>query len=193
MNPYQRFSSRLVWLMSALAAALLCAALRRWQLASAFEEGTGLPIPWAQSSVILACVLVIAAAWFTLLALGQPVSRRPWTEGQAHRWDLVFLDAGDPVYPILVVLAAFLALAAAPVLLFMALDQWGAYQTAVQAKLTPPSSNGVLAAATAVGALLAFLGLLQMGRDGLHAGRRGKGGFSATLPGIAGKSEAKRS
>ena len=182
----KRFSSRLVWLLSTLAAALVCAALRRWQLDSAFEAGAGLPIPGAQSSVILACVLVMAAAWFVLLALGQPVSKRPWTEGQAHRWDLVFLDAGDPVYPILVVLAAFLALAAAPVLLPMALNQWSAYQAAVQSGLTPPSSNGVLAAATALGALLAFLGLLQMGRDGLHPGRRGKGGFSAALPGIAG-------
>ena len=182
----KRFSSRLVWLLSTLAAALVCAALRRWQLDSAFEAGAGLPIPGAQSSVILACVLVMAAAWFVLLALGQPVSKRPWTEGQAHRWDLVFLDAGDPVYPILVVLAAFLALAAAPVLLPMALNQWSAYQAAVQSGLTPPSSNGVLAAATALGALLAFLGLLQQGRDGLHPGRRGKGGFSAALPGIAG-------
>ena len=182
----KRLSGRYSWLLFALAAAFVCAALRRWQLASAFEEDTGLPIPWAQSSVILACVLLMAAAWFLILAVHQPLSNRPWTPSQAHRWDLIFLDAGDPVYPILVVLAAFLALAAAPVLLFMALDQWGAYQAAVQAGLTPPSSNGMLAAATAVGSLLAFLGLLQMGRDGLHPGRRGKGGFSAALPGIAG-------
>ncbi len=178
--------SRVVWLLYAMAAAFVCAALRRWQLGTAFEEDTGLAIPWAQSSVILACVLVMAAAWFAILALSQPVAKRPWTEGQDHRWDLAFLDAGDPVYPVLVVLAAFLALAAAPVLLPMGLEQWNTYQAAVKAQIAPPSNNGMLSIATAAGALLAFLGLLQMGRDGLRPGRRGKGGFSAALPGMAG-------
>ena len=192
MNPINKsLSGRMPWLLFALASALVSAALRRWQLSSAFEGEAGLPIPGAQASVILTCVLVMAAAWFLILAVHQPLSKRPVAPGQAHRWDLVFLDAGDPVYPILVVLSAFLALAAAPILLKTGIDQWSLYQEALDARaqnpsVQLPSNNGALTIATAVGALLSFLGLLQMGRDGLHAGRRGKGGFSATLPGIAG-------
>lgn len=187
MNPtHKSISGRLPWMVCALAAAFTAGALRKWQLATAFEEGTGLTIPGAQASVILTCVLVMAAAWFTILALYQPMSKRPVAVGQAHRWDMVFLDAGDPVYPILVVLAGFLALAAFPVMLKTGIGQWMAYREAVAAKVQVPSSNGMLMIATAVGALLSFLGLLQMGRDGLHPGRRGKGGFSAALPGVAG-------
>lgn len=180
------FSGRGPWLACVVAEGALAAVLRKWQLGSAFEEETGLAIPMAPASITLACLLVIAAAWFVILATYQPVSKRPWSVGQAHRWDLVFLDAGDPVYPILVVTAAFLAVAAVPVLLKTGVDQWQAYREAVAADLQPPSSNGMLTLATAVGALLSFLGLLQMGRDGLHAGRRGKGGFAAALPGVAG-------
>ena len=187
MNPMKKsVSGRAPWLACALAAGALAAALRKWQLGSAFEEGTGLPIPMAPASVTLACLLVMAAAWFLILATYQPVSKRPWSVGQAHRWDLVFLDAGDPVYPVLVVAAAFVAVASVPILLKTGIGQWQAYRQAVAADLQRPSNNGVLTLATAVGALMSFLGLLQMGRDGLHAGRRGKGGFAAALPGVAG-------
>ena len=165
-------SGRRPWLASTLAVALAAAALRRWQLSTAFDW-LGLAIPGAQSSVILVCLLLMAGAWFVILAVYQPVSKRPWSAGQAHRWDLVFLDSGDLVYPVLVVAAAFLAAASIPMLLPMGLDQWQTYQAAVKAHLQPPSNNGVLTLATAVGALLAFLGLLQMGRDGLQPGRRG--------------------
>ena len=192
MNPtHKSISGRLPWLVCALGSAFATGALRKWQLATAFEPDTGLTIPGAQASVILTCVLVMTAAWFTILSLYQPLSKRPVAVGQAHRWDLVFLDAGDPVYPILAVLAAFLALAAFPVMLKAGVGQWMDYREAAAAKaqnpnVQLPSSNGVLLLATAVGALLSFLGLLQMGRDGLHPGRRGKGGFSAALPGVAG-------
>ena len=186
-----RFSGRAYWMLFAAAAAFVSAALRRWQLGSAFEADTGLAIPGAQASVMLTCVLVMSAAWFAILAVGQPLARGPADPGQNHRWDLVFLDAGDLVYPILVVLAAFLALAAAPFLLGTGLGQWQGYQEAKAAlaqgfDVQLPTNNGMLAIATAAGALLSFLGLLQMGRDGLRPGRRGRGGFSAVLPGIAG-------
>ncbi len=188
MDPTNKsISGRMPWLICTLAAAFITAALRRWQLGTAFEGPAGLAIPGAQASVVLVCTMVMAGAWFLILAMYQPISKRPWTAGQAHRWDLVFLDAGDPVYPILVVAAAFLALASVPVLFPMGLEQWQAYRFAVEAELqTIPSNNGMLTIATAAGGLLAFLGLLQMGRDGLHPGRRSKGGFSAALPGVAG-------
>ena len=172
-------SGRLYWSACVLASALVCAALRKWQLESAFEEGTGLAVPGAQASVILTCVLVMAAAWFTILALYTPLPRR--------RWALVFLDTEDRLYPILMISAAFLALAAAPVLLKTGIGQWRLYQDAVsRGDLQPPSNNGVLTMAAAAGSLLSFLGLFQMGWDALRPGRRGKGGFSAALPGAAG-------
>ena len=180
-------SERTRWLVCALAAALAAAALRRWQLASAFEPPRGLSVPGAQASVILVCVLLMAAAWLAILAL----SGYSRAEGQGCRWDLVFLGTGDWVYPALAVLAALLALAAAPCLLWMGWGQWEAYQQAkamlaqgIEVQL--PSNNGMLAMATAAGALASFLGLLQLGRDGLRPGKRGKGGFSAALPGVAG-------
>ncbi len=187
MNPMKHsVSGRLPWLACTAALALVCAALRKWQLGSAFDEGTGLPAPGAQASVILVCVIVMAGAWFVLLSMYQPMTRRPWSPGQAHRWDLVFLDAGDPVYPVLVVAAAALALAAVPVLFIVGVGQFQRYQELLDAGLQTPSNNGMLTLATAAGAFLAALGLLQMGRDGLRPGRRGKGGFSAALPGVAG-------
>ena len=191
MGPNDKnMSGRLPWLLWPLAAAALCAALRKWQMATAFEEGTGLPIPGAPASVILTCVLVMAAAWSTILSMYGSSAQRTAAERE-RRWDLVFLDTGDRAFPALAILGAFLALAAAPVLLKGGFDLWQAYQEAVDAKrlndsVQLPSNNGMLTIATAVGALLSFLGLLQMGRDGLHAGRRGKGGFSAALPGVAG-------
>ncbi len=181
----QKFGGR-SWLICALAAGLCAAALRKWQLASAFEAGTGLSVPWAPASVILTCVLVMSGAWFIILAMYQPLSRRPNTAGGAQRWDLAFLDAGDAVYPVLVVASSFLAVAASVALFPLGLRQWQEYQTAVAAELQPPSTNGVLTIATAAGALAAFLGLLQMGRDGLRPGRRGRGGYAAALPGVAG-------
>lgn len=180
-------SERTRWLMCAGVPALAAAALRRWQLAFAFEPPLGLSVPGAQASVILVCVLLMAAAALAILAM----SRYSGPEEECCRWDLVFLGTGDWAYPILEVLAAFLALAAAPFLLKTGWDQWQAYQIA-QAKLAQgidvqvPSNNGMLAIATAAGAAASFLGLLQLGRDGLRPGKRGKGGFSAALPGVAG-------
>ena len=85
-----------------------------------------------------------------------------------------------------VALLVLLALLAVPVLFVVGVGQFQLYQAALDAGVQPPSNNGMLTLATAAGSLLASLGLLQMGRDGLRPGRRGKGGFSAALPGIAG-------
>lgn len=174
-------SGRTPWLISVGAAALAAALLRLWQLASAFEPDTGLATPGAQASVILVCLLVMAGAWLILLAMG-----RAGEADRARRWDMVFLYGEDPVFPVLAVGAAVLAALAVPVLFVVGVDQFQLYQSARDAGLQPPSNNGMLTLATAAGALLAALGLLQMGRDGLRPGRRGRGGFSAALPGVAG-------
>ena len=170
----------MLWLACTAAAALAAAALRRWQLHTAFEEYTGLAIPWAQASVILTCVLMIAGAWFAILVLSGPAL------SQQIRWDRVFLHVGGPVYPVLEIAAAFFAIAAAPVLFIVGVGQFQLYQEMLANHLQPPTDNGLLTLATAGGAFLAALGLLQTGRDGLRPGRRGRGGFSAALPGIAG-------
>lgn len=177
-------SGRAPWLVCTVAAALLAAVLRLWQLATAFEGPLRLAIPRAQASVILVCMLVIAGACLMLLAAYQPLAKRPWAKGQAHRWDFAFLDPVDKTYPVLLVAAGFLALAAVPDLFKRGLDQWLAYRASLYTS-SPLTNNGVLMLGTALTALLAFCGLLQMGRESFRPGRRGKGGFSAALPGVA--------
>ena len=179
-------SGRTIWLACTAAAALVAAALRRGQLGSAFEEGTGPAIPGAPASVILLCVIALAGAWMVLLVMHQAPSRRLRDAGQECRWDMVFLNTGSPVYPVLEIAAALMALVSIPVLFIVGVEQWKLYQEMVAAELQPPSNNGLLTLATAAGAFLAALGLLQMGRDGLRPGRRGRGGFAAALPGAAG-------
>ena len=180
MNPMtDNINRRLKWLGLPLGAALVCALLRRWQLGTAFEEETGLAIRNAPASVVLACLLVMSAAWLMIQAAHE-------TANPKGQWDLVFLDTGEMVYPGLLIVSALMALAAVPFLLRSGMQQWQDYRAAAAADLQLPSDNGVLTIATAIGSLLSFVGLLQIGRDGLHAGRRGKGGFSAALPGVAG-------
>ena len=179
-------SGRGPWLVCTAGGAVLAAAARWWQLSSAFEGALRLPIPWAPASIVLICVLAISGAVLLLLSAYQPALKRPLAPGQAHRWDLAFLDPSDKVYPTLAVTAAFLSLACVPAMFSAGLDMWRIYRAMRAAYADPPTNNGVLLIATAVAALVAFFGLLQLGRDGLRPGRRGQGGFSAALPGLAG-------
>ena len=175
-----RTSRRTLWLVCTAAVALAAAALRRWQLRSAFEKDTGLAIPGAQASVVLVCVLVMAGAVFAMIALvGRPLPKEV-------RWDQVFLSSGDRVFPVLELAAAFFAAAAVPVLFVVGVSQFQLYQNALTNHVQPPTDNGLLTLFTAGGAFLAALGLLQTGRDSLNPGQRGRGGFSAALPGVAG-------
>ena len=176
---------RVLWLACTAAAALAAAALRHWQLRSAFEEYTGLAIPGAQASVVLVCTLVIAGAWFVVLSMTRQ------TLPTQVRWDQVFLSPEDRLYPMLEIAAAFFAVAAAPVLFIVGVDQFQVYQEMRAAHLQNPAvqiptDNGLLTLATAGGAFVAAVGLLQTGRDSLNPGRRGRGGFSTVFPGVAG-------
>lgn len=181
-------SGRWPWLACALGAAALSAVLRLWQLASAFEgeAPVRLPIPFAPASVILVCVLVIGGALLLLLSAYQPALKRPWAPGQAHRWDRAFLAPEDKVYPVLVVAAAFLALGCAPAMAGSGLRLWRDYRAARAVGADLPTNNGVLLLATAVAAVFAFFGLLQLARNGVRPGKRSRDGFSAALPGLAG-------
>lgn len=180
-----RSPRRLSWLACALGGAVLAALLRLVQRATAFEGPLGLAIPLAPASVILVCLLAITGAALMILAATQPINKRPWAKGQAHRWDLAFLDREDRVYPVLLIAAAFLALAAAPVLFVRGAGQLKLYLD-MAGHSDRPSDNGFLALLAAAAALLAFLGLQQMARESFSPGRRGHGGFSAALPAVTG-------
>ncbi len=176
---------RILWLVCTAALALAAAALRLFQRATAFEEPLGLAIPHAPASVILICVLVIACAVLAMLAAAQPVRTRAPARGQARRWDLTFWDQNDKVYPVLLIAAAFLALAAAPILFARGFRQMQMYLT-MQGLHDRPTDNGLLMLITAAGALLAFIGLALAGRESLRPAKRGGGSFSIALPALTG-------
>lgn len=182
----KHLSGRMPWLAGTAIAALAAAGLRCWQLHSAFEPDTGFIIPGSQASVILVCAAVMAAAWFVILSIYQPVCPKPPEGEEDHRWDVIFLDAGDRVYPMLEVAAAFLAILAVPVLFVVGMGQFRLYQDLLAAQLQIPSNNGLLTLAAAAGAFLAAIGLLQTAREGLRPGRPDKARLAAALPGVAG-------
>ena len=137
----KHLSGRMPWLAGTAIAALAAAALRCWQLHSAFEPDTGFIIPGSQASVILVCAAVMAAAWFVILSIYQPVCPKPPEGEEDHRWDVIFLDAGDRVYPMLEVAAAFLAILAVPVLFVVGMGQFRLYQDLLAAQLQIPSDR----------------------------------------------------
>ena len=173
-------SSRPLWLLSALALALISAALRRWQLATAFEGELNLPIPMAPASMALSCALVIAGAAFGILCAGQRVVDPPRGQGRKARWDRALAAPGDPLGLGVMVLAAFLMLAAAPLLLRSGWELWRTFQNSVE----KTGDNGLLMMAAAVTSLAGCGGLLAAAQ----AAYRGKGhGKSAiVLPAVNG-------
>ena len=180
-----RFPRRTSWLACALGGAVLASLLRVLQRATAVEGPLDLVVPFAPATVALVCALAIIGAALLILAVTQPINKRPWAKGQAHRWDLVFLDRKDKLYPTLLIAAGFLALAAAPVLFVKGAGQLKLWLDLVGLS-SRPSDNGLLALLTAAAALLAFFGLQQMARESFRPGQRGHGGFSASLPAVTG-------
>ena len=173
-------SSRPLWLLSALALALAAAALRRWQLASAFEGELSLPIPMAPASMALGCVLVIAGAAFGILCAGQRVANPPRGERRRNRWDRALAAPGDPLGLGVMVLAAFLMLAAAPLLFREGWGLWRSFQNSVERT----GNNGLLVMATAVTALAGCGGLLAAARAAYRG--RGHGKSAIVLPAVNG-------
>lgn len=180
-KPYQIF-----WLVGTLLLAAVAAGVRLWQEATAFEGDFGLPIPGATASVVMVCVLVMAAAVLCILATRQPVVKPPRTQIRGRRWDRSFFATGDVVFLALVWFAAFCSLAAVPMLFSRGQALWKMYQMAKAMRTWQGGDNGLLSMVTAVLALLGFFGLMQIGWGGFHPGRRGKGGFWAALPACAG-------
>ena len=182
----KRRSYQVYWLVLTILLALLTAGVRLWQKNTAFEGEYSLPIPGATASVVMVCVLVIAAASLGIVAANQPVIPPPRTQNRGRRWDMSFYATGDQVFLALMCASAFCSLASVPMLFGRGRALWKAYQLALAMKTWKGGDNGVLSMATAVLALLAFFGLLQIGRESYRAGRRGKGGYWAALPACTG-------
>ena len=166
-----RRSSRPKWLLCTLLLAVIAALLRRWQIETSFEGELNLAIPMAPASMALGCTLVIAAAVFGLLAAGQQVVEAPRKEQRQGRWDRAMAAPGDPIGLTVLVLAAFLMLAAVPFLFREGLSMWQMFRSGAEGV----SNNGLLMLATAVTAFLAFVGLLVAGRSA-YRGSSGRGG-----------------
>lgn len=147
--------------------------LRRWELATAFEPDTGLPIPHATATWALILLTLVVAAALLVLARGK---HRPFAGG----YDAAFAAKGNTVYIMAVVLSAFLLLASA-VFNFLGIGE--AYAAAVALFRQTSQGNPVFTVLPRVllGALSAasFLCVLASGRNNYRG--EGKGRFSFTL------------
>ena len=95
-----------LWLAATIVLWAAAAALRWWQLSSAFEEDPRLASPFAPSSVALLVLLIAAAVVLALLARRQEVA-----PDLKEDWARALYAPGDKRYLIGLVLAGFLALA----------------------------------------------------------------------------------
>lgn len=173
-------AGRTLWLLGVLALSLLCAALRRWQLATAFEGELNLPIPMAPASVALGCVLVMAAAVFGILAAGQRMTPPLREEERRRRWERALAAPGGLLGLGAVILAAFLMLLAAPLLWRSAWEIWHGARSGAEGS----GLNAVLTAATGLSALVGFVGLMLVAGTSYRGRAQGKA--SILLPAVTG-------
>ncbi len=169
----QKRSRRWMWLLCTVVAAVAGAALRRWQLTTAFEGELELPIPMAPASVALVCVLVIGAALLMILAVTQkevPLPRNARTGAMIAPKDFTCLT--------LTVMAAVLAFAAAPSLLMQGVRLRNRFQA------VGSGNNGLLLMFTAVTAVAACIGLVLAAQARYRGIGRSKGEAMIALPAI---------
>lgn len=168
------------WLAAAVAAAIVCAAARLWQCATAFEGEYGLPIPMAPASVILLTLLVISAAVLLLLVQKQAVDAK--IKEYPH---LALYAPGDTLFLFAMVCAAFLSLLAAPFLFVDGRLHWLEYQAIKQAAFAdgsvPGGNNGILMLAAAIMSILAFFGIVMTTRAAARGCRKGRMGVLAAV------------
>ena len=175
---HRKTHMRLPWLIATAVGAIAGILLRRMQLGSAFEE-SGLATPGAPTTVMLLCGLAIIMAVFSMLTAAQPISKD--SRNRPAGADRALIDPDNKVFPVLLVIAAFLDLAAAPFFLtngFQLLS--GSLQVHQVAEMS--TNNGLLIFAAGVGAVLSFIGLFQMARECNTPGRRGRSGFGGVMP-----------
>lgn len=176
----QTKAERRPWLAFTVLAAVLCALVRRWQLASAFEGELELPIPMAPATVVLTALLILCAACFVLLARRQRVARSlketPASALYAQN-DTLFMGA--------LVVAAFLALAAAPVLFRDGWQLWKTFQAAKGLGSNAPAvNNGLLILIAAITSVLSFIGLLSASKAFSKGSAKGR--LGVLMPAING-------
>ena len=175
----QTNSSRCLWLPVTVLLAVLCAAARRWQLSTAFEGALQLPRSFAPASVVLTILLVVSAAALFLLTQRQPVAR-----SLRQNPERALSAAGDSLFLAGLVVAAFLALVAAPLLFSHGMQLWQAYQAAKKYGISVQGKdNGLLLLLAALTSLLAFAGLLLSAKA---AYRNTSGRMAVLLPAVNG-------
>lgn len=164
----------LKWPLAALALAALGAALRRGQMDTAFEGELDLSIPGAPASVAMAAFFVLAAATFTLLAVGARV--RDTSESRLSQWDLAFAAPRDAVYLALMALGALLTLTSIPFL----------FQEAVQMSAvrqeTGRGDSPLLQIVLALCAIPGGLGLAMSAGISCRASGKGRENSALLLP-----------
>lgn len=166
---------RIRWLVTVIPAAIACAAVRIWQLATAFEGHFCLPIPYASASVILLALLVITACVMVLLLQRQPVDAKV-----RENPCLALYAPGDTLFMFAMVCSAFLTLLAAP---FFFLDGWlhwveyeAIKQSAFVGGSVPGGNNGILMLVAGVMSVLAFVGIIVAARAAVRGTRKGRMG-----------------
>lgn len=155
---------------AALLAGLVGFALRKWELATAFEPDTGLPVSGVPATPALIAWTVLAAALFLLL------TRR---EGEGRPFDETFSAEGSPLYLTAFVVSAFLLLASAGAELVT-------YPVTIQ-NILPAEEGGSRLALLLPGlriglCALGFVCVLAIGQNLYRA--RGKGRESLALLGL---------
>lgn len=143
--------------------------LRRWELASAFEPDTGLPILNAPAFWALVGFSVLMAAVLLVLCRGKP----KLFEGG---YDEAFAAKGNTVYLGAMLLSAFLLLAAG---IFSALDLPTAYQEALAMEGVNPIISMLPKAGMALLVVASFFCVLLLGRNSYRG--EGKGKYSGAL------------
>lgn len=170
-------SGRSLWLTVSILAGALCAAVRRWQLSTAFENEPHLSRPFAPASIVLTALLILSAVVLLLLARRQPVARslRQNPGGIADA-------GGDTLFMGAMTAAAFLSLAAAPLLFNRGRQLRQVFEASKHYGAVTGGNNGILTLIAAVSAILAFAGLLMAGRA---AYRNTSGQMALLLPTVS--------
>lgn len=154
--------------------------LRRWELTSAFEVESGLPIPnapafWAVFvfSVLMAAVLFFACRGSRASSLGE--------------YDRAFAAKGNKVYMTGITLSAFLFLAAGVFSLFSLPEDYqsGLAMTAMSSNPSQVSALLSVVPKALLGVLIlaSFVSVLFLGRNSYRAERKAKYSASALAPG----------
>ena len=133
--------------------------LRRWELATAFEADTGLPIPGAPATLALIALSVAMAAVLALLCRGKSPSFTGYDEA--------FQAKGNTLYATAMVLSAFLLLGAAVLMVLSFVQGTNTVYTRL-----------LLAALAAV----SFFCVMQTAQNSFKGLDRGKYSFTLLMP-----------